>query len=101
MRSKTAIEWAGLGASSPQCARRLGIVTRCARYLHAEDGRHEVPPDGVYGSESRPRPTPFIFTTEQLQELLVAAASLRPRGSLRAAGDSKRGLTIVAVLLIW
>jgi len=31
-----AIEWAGLAPSVPQCARRLGIVIRLARYLHRE-----------------------------------------------------------------
>lgn len=83
IHTATAVEWAGLGASPPQRARRLGVVIRFARYLHAEDQRHEIPPEGVYGSETRPRPTPFIFSPEQVQQLLAAASGLRPRGSLR------------------
>jgi len=83
VRTATAIEWAGFGASPPQRARRLGVIIRFARYLHAEDERHEIPPDGVYGSQTRPRHTPFILSPEQIQRLLVAASSLRPRGSLR------------------
>ncbi len=78
----TAIEWAGFGASAPQRARRLGVIIRFARYLHAEDERHEIPPDGIYGSQTRSRRTPFILSPEQIQSLLVAASSLRPRGSL-------------------
>lgn len=83
IRANTAIEWAGLGASLPQRARRLGAVIRFARYLHAEDERHEVPPEGLYGSQTRPRRTPFILSPEQIQQLLTAASTLRPRGSLR------------------
>lgn len=83
IRAATAIEWASLGASPPQRARRLGVIVRFARYLHAEDQHHEVPPADVFGSQSRPRPTPFIFAPEQIQQLLAAASSLRPRGSLR------------------
>jgi len=83
IRTATAVEWAGLGTSPPQRARLLGVVIRFARYLHAEDQRHEIPPEGVYGSENRPRPTPFIFSPEQVQQLLAAASGLRPRGSLR------------------
>lgn len=83
VRSATAVEWAGLGASTPQRARRLGVVIRFAQYLHAEDERHEIPPEEVYGSQTRPRPTPYIFSSEEIQQLLTAASSLRPRGSLR------------------
>ena len=52
-----AIEWARLVPSIPQRARRLGSVIRFARYLRAEDERHEVPP-AIFGVEKPPRPTP-------------------------------------------
>ena len=48
--AKTTIEWAGLAQAVPQRARRLGIIIRFARYLCAEDKRHEVPP-AVFGAE--------------------------------------------------
>lgn len=70
--TETAIEWAGLGRSVPQCARRLGIVIRFARYLLAEGGRHAVPP-AVFGAEKRPRPTPYIPTLKQICQLVAAA----------------------------
>jgi integrase/recombinase XerD len=76
--AKIAIEWAGLAPSLPQRARRLGIIIRLARYLRAEDERHEVPP-AVFGAERRPRSTPYILTTEQIRQLIDAASQTRPR----------------------
>ena len=83
IRTTTTIEWAAFGPSAPQRARRLGVVSRFARYLHAEDPRHEIPPQGIFGSESRPRGVPFIFSPEQLTCLLQAASHLGPPGSIR------------------
>jgi integrase/recombinase XerD len=68
-----ALEWAGCARQRAQRARRLGIVIRLARYLHAEDRRHEVPP-AIFGAEKSPRPTPYIFTAEHIRQLIDAAA---------------------------
>ena len=73
-----AIEWAGLAPSVPQRARRLGIVIRFARYLRTEDMRHEVPP-AVFGRDRRSRPTPYILTEKQIQQLVIAASRSRYR----------------------
>ena len=73
-----AVEWAGLALSVPQRARRLGMVIRLARYLHAEDERHDVPP-AVFGAEKSTRPTPYILTLEQIQQLVAAASHLTYR----------------------
>jgi integrase len=73
-----AIEWAGLAPSVPQRARRLGIVIRFARYLRTEDVRHEVPP-AVFGRDRRPRPTPYILTEKQIQQVVIAASRSRYR----------------------
>ena len=73
-----AIEWAGLTRSIPQRARRLGIIIRFARYLRAEDERHEVPP-AVFGTEGSPRPTPYILTEKQIQQIVTAASQSRYR----------------------
>ena len=51
---QTAIEWARQASSVEQRARRLGDVIRLARYLRAEDARHEIPP-AVFGRERRVR----------------------------------------------
>lgn len=73
-----AIEWAGLARSVAQCARRLGMLIRLARYLRAEDERHEVPP-AVFGAETLPRPTPYILTGEQIQQLVTATSRSKYR----------------------
>jgi site-specific recombinase XerD len=73
-----AIEWAGLARSVAQRARRLGMVIRLARYLCAEHERHEVPP-AVFGAETLPRPTPYILTGEQIQQLVTATSRSKYR----------------------
>lgn len=73
IRAAIAIEWAGSAQSVRQRARRLGTVIRFARYLRAEDERHEVPPP-IFGTEKAPRPTPYILTTEDIRRLIDAAS---------------------------
>ncbi len=73
VRAPLAIEWAGLARSVSQRARRLGHVIRLARYLRAEDVRHEVPPP-VFGAEKRARPAPYILSPDQIGQLVSAAA---------------------------
>ena len=71
--SEVAIEWAGLAASINRRARRLGEVIRFTRYIRAEDQSHELPPP-VFGSETRPRPVPYIFSRDDIQRLVQAAS---------------------------
>lgn len=73
IHARTAIEWARRGSSANQRARRLGSVIRCARYLHAEDARHEIPP-AVFGREGWPRRPPYLLTEEQIRQLIKLAA---------------------------
>ncbi|MEW6405450.1 MAG: tyrosine-type recombinase/integrase [Chloroflexota bacterium] len=75
--AKTAIDWAGFGGSPSQRARRLAVVIRFARHLRAEDQHHEIPPEGVFGSESRPRTVPYIFSPEQIRQMVAAASHLQ------------------------
>jgi integrase/recombinase XerD len=71
--SDLAIQWAGQARSPWQRARRLGAIIRFARYLRAEDQRHQVPPP-VFGAERPPRRTPYILTIEQIRQLVDAAS---------------------------
>ena len=48
-----------------------------ARYLHAIDPAHEVPPPGLLAVPRR-RPTPYIYTTDQIAEVLLATRRLEP-----------------------
>lgn len=91
VRSDIAIEWARQARSRRQRARRLGIVIRFARYAHAEDARHELPAP-VLGSENSPRPTPYIFTSENIQQLMHAASQSGYRTLRRATYSTLFGL---------
>jgi integrase/recombinase XerD len=74
LKAQTAIEWAGQTPFIHNRARRLGDVIRFARYLRAEDQRHQLPPP-VFGREKQPRPVPYIFSTENIERLIRAAAT--------------------------
>jgi integrase len=79
---ETAIEWAGSARSPTTRARRLGQVIRFARYIRAEDEHHEIPP-AAFGSESRPRPVPYIFSRDDVPRLIQAASKLGRRNAFR------------------
>ncbi len=73
VNSQTAIEWARQVPSVHSRARRLADVARFARYMQAEDARHEIPP-AVFGRERRPRPTPYILSEKQICQIIQLAA---------------------------
>jgi hypothetical protein len=72
VNSQTAIEWARRVSSVQTRPRRLADVARFARYLQAEDARHEIPP-AVFGPERRPRPAPYILSQEQICQIIRLA----------------------------
>lgn len=80
--TETAIQWAGVARSVTTRARRLGQVIRLARYLRAEDQRHEIPP-AVFGCEKGPRPVPYIFSANNIKRLVQAASELGRRNPFR------------------
>lgn len=82
VRSQSALEWAGRGANPEQRCTRLQTVARFARYSHAEDRRHQVPPDNAFPYRKR-RPVPHIYTDEEIVRLLEESARLGPASSLR------------------
>jgi integrase len=86
-----AIKWAQQARSRRQRARRLGIVIRFARYVHAEDARHEIP-SPVFGSENSPRPMPYIFSREDICRLMHAASQAGYRTLRRATYSTLFGL---------
>ncbi len=82
VRTETAIAWA-LQASTPgERHRYFQRVVQLARYLHAEDPRHEIPPDRYFPG-MRHRPVPYIYTQDESRRLVEAAAQLGPAGSIR------------------
>ena len=56
--------------------RRIGDVARFARFLRAEDSKHEVPPTALFATPKL-RPAPYIYTPDELVRLLDAAEKLR------------------------
>ncbi|MFZ2170529.1 MAG: tyrosine-type recombinase/integrase [Methylococcaceae bacterium] len=79
---KTAIEWASQASSENERSRRSDVLIRFARFARAEDGRNEIPPDGVFYGRWHRR-TPYIYTDEEVQKLIVYAEQLKPIGTLR------------------
>jgi integrase len=81
--SRTVLQWIGSRNSSPlENYVRLQTVARLARYLYAEDERHEIPQEAFHRHSPRRRP-PFLFTPAQVEVLLGAARRLGPEHSLQ------------------
>lgn len=76
VRTRTVLDWAA-AASSPLARHvRMRHVVQFARFQHAEDERHEVPPRDAFLAHWR-RPLPYIYSSNEIAELLVAAGKLR------------------------
>ncbi|HET6498210.1 MAG TPA: tyrosine-type recombinase/integrase [Coriobacteriia bacterium] len=76
--TKLALQWTTkpVGAAPAWLARRLGIVRQFALYAQSFDPRTEVPPPHLLPQPSR-RPTPYIYSEEDIDRLLEAARSQR------------------------
>lgn len=85
VRSERVLAWAAEAPSPPQRRLRLLVVRRFARFMQAEDARYEVPPADAFGKPTRKRRKAHLFTSDEIQRLLSAAAKLTPKGSLRPA----------------
>lgn len=83
VRSQTAVDWATQAPSVHQRRERLNVVRRFALHMQAEDQRYEVPPVRIFGNARWPRRIPHLYTEEEVQALLRAAARLTPRNSMR------------------
>ena len=82
VRSQTAIDWAARTKTPGQKKRRLLVVVRFARYIMAEDSRHEIPPESFFGHHSYQRPNPFIFKGSDIVRLIAQAQRIDPVDSL-------------------
>jgi integrase len=81
--SQTVIDWATVASSEAQRYQRLMVVRRFARFMRAENPRHEIPPKDIFHGQ-RQRPTPYILSAEEIQRLVGRAGELRPLSSLRS-----------------
>ena len=82
VHARTAIECATTASSPGERSRRLKAVIRFAHYVRAEDARHEIPPDGIFGYHKKRR-VPFIFSPADISQIIEYAMRLGPAGSLR------------------
>lgn len=82
VRTQTALDWAALAPSPYQRGNRLSVVRTFARYTQVEDAQHEVPGAAPFLSR-QPYYRPFIFTADQINQLLQYAIQLPPKDSLR------------------
>jgi len=80
-----ALQWAQapVGVQRATWARRLSQVRGFATWLQASDPRTEVPPPRLLPARRR-RPTPHIFTDQEIDQLLAAASRLPSPTGLRA-----------------
>jgi len=78
----TAVRWAEEAKSQRRRHIRLRVVSRFSEYLRAEDSKHEMPPQRLYRNRWS-RPTPRIFSENELESIMVCAGELGPGGSLR------------------
>jgi hypothetical protein len=53
VRSNTVLAWATEAPSTAQRRSRLLVVRRFARFMQAEDARHEMPPADAFGKPTR------------------------------------------------
>ncbi len=74
-------EWAAEAPSPSSRHIRLRNIARMARFLHVEDARHEVPSNRFRAYQSRPMP--YIYTPEEIVQLMDATGGLRPYYPLR------------------
>lgn len=83
VRAQLAVDWAcddGKHTPSGQ-TQRLSIVRRFLVYLRASVPETEVPSFGLIAGGGRP--SPYIYTEDEVQRLLDAAGKLGPKGTLR------------------
>jgi integrase len=77
-----AAAWAAGASSKTGAARRLSIIRGFAKYRRVFEPKTEIPPP-LFGTSKGPRPTPYIYSDEEIRALLQAAAALSPAPGLR------------------
>jgi integrase/recombinase XerD len=83
--SQLALRWAQQDpkASSVIHSDRLAMVRRFAAWRSAQDPRTEIPPSRLLPRRYR-RPTPYIYSTAELERIINAAAALPSDKGLRS-----------------
>jgi integrase len=82
VRAERAMEWATEASTPRMRGLRLRTVEHLARFLRAEDPKHEVPPRGCFPTEFARLP-PYIYEPAEIVQLLAAARRLSRTYPLR------------------
>ena len=82
IRTATVIRWASQARSVAQRHARYQAICLLAKYLRAEDPRHESPPPNYFGYR-KIRRVPHIYSHGEIASLVRAAAKLPSFDSLR------------------
>ena len=77
VRAATVLAWVtAAGRTLDARAERLRHLILFARFLNAEDARHEVPTSNIFAVR-KTRPVPYIYTPGEIARILDAAGELR------------------------
>lgn len=82
IKAATAVGWATAGSTPGTRYVRLSAVVSLARFLHAEDSEHEVPPSHLFPAPHG-RLMPYIYSPDELTRIVSAAAKLHRTYPLR------------------
>ena len=82
IRAATAVQWAAQAPSPHARSVRLRDVVLLARFLHAEDAAHEIPPARHFQVRVVRQP-PYIYPPAEIDQLLAAAHRLPCSYALR------------------
>jgi integrase/recombinase XerD len=84
IRVATAVAWATAASTPGTRYVRLNAVVLLARFLHAEDSAHEIPPSHLF-PPPQGRLMPYIYSSDELRRIVSAAAILPRTYPLRCA----------------
>lgn len=70
-------------ANKQTWAHRLAVVRLFAQWLHSLQAKHEVPPQALIPSRVS-RPHPYIYSEEQIRQIVESAAGLMSINGIRA-----------------
>lgn len=81
-----ALEWSQQSKNVQRAtwARKLSMVRQFARWVHAIEPRHQIPPPRLLNVRHRRNP-PHIYSDEQIVNLMVAASKLRSTKGMKAS----------------
>jgi integrase len=83
IKSDRVISWATEAPSPEQRRNRLLTVRRFAVAMHAENSQNDVPAADALGRGLFRRTQPYIYSGDEIVQLMEAAASLQPSDTIR------------------